>query len=499
MFGEDCLHKVPKKGVSCAEKNHHDCLHRHETKVIIVAFFSLFWLIFRSGVKPSRITYPCQQAALANVLVVLPFISATFGTIGISKHQWITKSWKVILLIFLIIVSGSVILASQYPSASIPQDNEQKINLSISSKLATSSPASNVYAVHGRETATISNLINLMSSKGLDFYALIDSEDVVLIKINNEWDQRGGTDTDVLEQLIQAIINHPNGFTGEIVVADNGQFQGSFSWENSNANYHNKTAQSVVDEFATDNKVSTFDWMTIRGNQVSEYSDGNMNDGYILNSEADPETGIFVSYPKFQTKYGTYISFKQGIWNGEEFDSNLKVINLPVLKSHNMYGVTGAVKHYMGVQSEGVNAPGGLANGHRSIANGGMGTLMAQTRMPTINILCAIWVNAIPANYEGAGPSTSYEQATKVDVLAASTDPVALDFWASKYILVPTAQAIGYSDTHTLSPESTDRNGVTAEAFGIWLHKAKDALISNGFQVISEDSAINVYVSSGKS
>lgn len=35
--------------------------------VFVVGFASLFWLLVRSGLKPSRLRYPCQKAALANV------------------------------------------------------------------------------------------------------------------------------------------------------------------------------------------------------------------------------------------------------------------------------------------------------------------------------------------------------------------------------------------------------------------------------------------------
>lgn len=38
---------------------------------VLVAVASLFWLLIRSGAKPSRLAYPCQQAALANSTALL--------------------------------------------------------------------------------------------------------------------------------------------------------------------------------------------------------------------------------------------------------------------------------------------------------------------------------------------------------------------------------------------------------------------------------------------
>jgi hypothetical protein len=412
------------------------------------------------------------------------------GAAAKSRRYW--GKWSKSLGLVLLIVSSTLTAGQVYQSLMTvnAQNPNQEIQLILSNSTATVSSSSSIYAVNGRQTATVSNLIDLMAQNGLDFYSMIQPNDVVLIKINEEWAERGGTDTDVLKQLIQAIVAHPQGFIGEIVVADNGQWGGSMDWSNSNAENHSQSTQQVVDGFASSYKVSTYDWIPLSGRQVNEYSAGDLNDGYILNATADPITGIYVSYPKFRTVYGTHISFKYGIWNGQAYEDRLKVINLPVLKSHTDYGVTGAVKHYMGVLSNSLTS----SNGHISIAWGGMGTLMAETRMPTLNIMCAIWVNAIPDNYEGAGPDTPYTVATRTNILAASTDPVALDYWASKHILVQAAQAIGYSDTHTLNPDSTNRTGVETEALGNWLPKARDALLRAGIQVTTNEQQMKVVV-----
>ncbi|MGQ9782127.1 MAG: hypothetical protein ACUVQ8_07790 [Nitrososphaeria archaeon] len=43
---------------------------------------------------------------------------------------------------------------------------------------------------------------------------LIARDDVLIIKVNSQWNERGGTNTDLLRKIIGAIIVHPNGFTG---------------------------------------------------------------------------------------------------------------------------------------------------------------------------------------------------------------------------------------------------------------------------------------------
>ena len=111
-----------------------------------------------------------------------------------------------------------------------------------------------------------------------------------------------------------------------------------------------QSAQDVADSFG-DRKVSTYLWDGITTRAVGEYSDGDMRDGYVLKGAESPATGLRVSYPKFRTVKGTCVSFKRGVWDPEDraYDGDrLKVINVPMLKAHFIYGVTACVKHYMG-------------------------------------------------------------------------------------------------------------------------------------------------------
>ncbi|MCW3991932.1 MAG: DUF362 domain-containing protein, partial [Candidatus Bathyarchaeota archaeon] len=161
----------------------------------------------------------------------------------------------------------------------------------------------------------------------------------------------------------------------------------------------------------------------------------------------------------------------------------LKVINVPVLKTHSGYGVTACVKHYMGVPSDKLTSRLGSRT-HNTIGRGGMGTLMVETRFPVLNILDAIWVNANPRS----GPSTPYGRATRVNVVAASTDPVALDHWATKNILLEASPAS--SDRITIDPDR-DVPGF----FGHWLRLSMHEMVKAGYQVTLDEDRMNVYVS----
>jgi len=498
----DSNHNLPKKKFDCYDSTY---FHKKPAKkklflngLFIFGFLNLLWFLFRTGTKPSRIIYPCQKAALKNMALVfssiVPLLS--FSAFRLKTRNMFARSKKAIVAILII----APLLGGIYLQATT---TVEEVGLNIIGTESSSPFSSNIFVVNGREAAHIQNLIDLMGSEDFNFYqssisdvnqgpdGFISPSDVVLLKVNAQWSMRGGTNTDMLKELIQAIVDHPEGFTGEIIVADNGQGSGALERLSPNAEDQSQSTQDVVDYFSENYDVSTFLWDTIRYYQVQEYSSGDMDDGYVVYDIADPDTGIYVSYPKFETDYGTKVSFKNGIWNGTHYEGILKVINLPVLKSHNGYGVTATLKNYMGVQSQ------GLANGHQKVATGGMGTLMVECGLPTLNIIDCIWVNANPANSLSAGPSTSYREATRVNILIAGIDPVALDYWSSKNILIKTSELIGYTDTHTLNPDNTIRSGLT-EAFGVWLNLTKDELIQGGFNVTSDVQEMNIFVNSSE-
>src|SRR5208282_5966828 len=112
---------------------------------------------------------------------------------------------------------------------------------------------------------------------------------------------------------------------------------GSLDWGSNNAEDKTQSMQKVADTFAGRCRVSTALWDRITTTRVAEYSDGDARSGFVVDPSPSPQTGIIVSYPKFETHYSTLVSFKKGVWNPalRSYDSDrLKVINVPVLKSH---------------------------------------------------------------------------------------------------------------------------------------------------------------------
>lgn len=466
----------------------------HNFHFFIFGWVCIIWFLFRTGTKPSRIVYPCQQASLAGAN--LWFAAYLLPLVSLIRTRGNGRGLVPIYLGGGIIMAAILIGALYLPGGLNPDPFPEE--------LSQSNVTSDIFVVNGTSgnDGGASQLLRLMEREGTPFYAtqngtssagIIAKDDVVIIKVNGQWDQRGGTNTDLVKSLIQVIVDHPDGFTGEIIVADNGQAQygpsgtgGSLNFTKNNAQDRSQSMTRVVSSFFGTYKVSTYLWDPITTTRVDGYEEGDMDDGYIVNETRNPRTGIYVSYPKFRTQYGTYVSVKNGIWNtttGAYDEDLLKIVNVPVLKSHGGYGVSGAVKNYMGVPSDNLTAKMGSRT-HNTIMKGGMGTEMAETRYPAITILDAIWINAIPQD----GPRTPYDDATRTNIIAASTDPIALDYWAAENILMPTAQSLGYSDLSSMDPEN-----LSQKKFGSWLRLSLMELRSAGYPVTIDRNAMNVY------
>jgi hypothetical protein len=482
----------------------------------LIGLASLIWLIIRTGTKPTRAGYPCQRMAAANAAawlgaaVVPGLLARTQNIRSFFNRKQVKTALFVAAASLILLIAFRGVEASSSSKVIIDDPGTSGMSagivLSLSENRGTAGKFSDIFAVQGTTGADdgFSRLIDLMEMKGASFYqysgneeegnhtGLIGRSDVVLIKINSQWDERGGTNTDLVKSIIDGIAAHPDGFIGEIIVADNGQGQygskgngGSLAWEKNNALDQARSIERVVEEFSGKAKVSAILWDKITTTKVGEYSEGDFTDGYVLYSSPSARTGITVSYPKFKTPYNTYVSFKHGIWNPdtENYDNErLKVINVPVLKTHMIYGVTASIKHYMGVVSDKLTSH----NAHRSVGRGGMGTQMAETRLPVLNIIDAVWVNAVP----GQGPRTPYSKSTEVNIIAAGKDPIALDYWAAGKILIPTAVELGYSNTGSMDPDVTVRG-----SFGEWLRLSHEELRIAGYQTTIDIDNVDIYVS----
>jgi uncharacterized protein (DUF362 family) len=324
----------------------------------------------------------------------------------------------------------------------------------------------------GNRHAGVDTLLNLMGQNGLKFYrtsvsgtangtnGLIASNDVVLIKVNAQWKYRGCTNSDLVRGLIQRILEHPDGFGGEVVIVENGQGRGSLACDTSssyggntevhaNAQDESHSFLWLVNSLFNDSRVSAFLLDPVRGNFIG--AGEHAANGY--------RTYENVSYPCFTTAGGRRVELREGVWNGTSYGANLKLINVPVLKHHDTGGseITGSIKHMYGLVS--------MSDGQSNFRHyGGLGEtcgkMMVSVHTPVLNIMDAIWVSqSALAGY----PASATHRA---DTILASQDPVALDYWSAKYVLYP----VDNNDQH-----HPDYAGINT-----WLTAARDTIVGRG-------------------
>jgi hypothetical protein len=88
----------------------------------------------------------------------------------------------------------------------------------------------------------------------------------------------------------------------------------------------------------------------------------------------------------------------------------------------------------------------------------------------------------------GCGPATSYSDASFTNVIGASTDPVALDYWTSKHIMIPATIQRGYSSYSSLDPDNP------SAVFHQYLENSMNELKKAGLKATMNEAEMNVYV-----
>lgn len=448
---------------------------------------ALAWLILRSGANPRRLSYPCQKAALAGTLALLGHLTWLGAAAWLCRRLRARVSPAGAVLFMLALLASVFLKGSTLPvtpafaALSLPAwtSPEAVSNVFVvnpvpvpkctlaGGRLPASPPCDDpAYAL---PDAGVKALVRQMEARGPSFYrrpgrgnGIVGAQDAVIIKINNQWGGCGDgdglgrltTNTDLLKGLIWAVLQHPDGFRGEVVVVENTQGV-LFDWALTPANAQDRaqTYQDVVDAFQSlghpvslyllDNLNETL----LRGGRVNaagypagEYARGDMRDAYILLEDPAGSGTDELSYPKFRTAGGRYVSLRYGIWDGSRYDPDrLTLINVPVLKMHGMAGATIAWKNLIGLItiSETERRYGNWDRmhdffwGYTGGANqsyGLLGRQLALVGAPDLNVVDAVWV-AVDDNTSG--------RAVRCNVLVASTDPFAADWYASEYVLRP--------------------------------------------------------------
>ncbi|HWR98789.1 MAG TPA: DUF362 domain-containing protein, partial [Candidatus Methanoperedens sp.] len=258
---------------------------------------------------------------------------------------------------------------------------------------------------------------------------MIAADDVVLVKVNAQWKYRGATNSDLVRGIIQAVLDHPDGFAGEVVIIENGQGRGSLRCDTAAAYGGDTSVQANAN-----NPRHSFTWLVgarFRDPRVSQFLFDPIRERFI--ADDDHVTNGYrrfgtVSYPCFTTRGGNRVEARRGVWKNGAYRGNLKLLNVPVLKDHGGSEFTGAVKHCYGLLSM---ADGRVAERHYDRLGQAAAEMYARVRRPSLTILDATWVSHLAlAGYP--------ESATRrLNRILAGQDPVAVDFVAARDILYP--------------------------------------------------------------
>lgn len=489
---------------------------------------SLLWLLLRSGTKPSRVRYPCQQAAAGTgsfwlTAFAFPGILRGLRALGLRLPEVeLGRRVRAGLLAAGVLAIGLLLILRFAPPRISPPP---QVRATLPAWVSTLPDPSHVFVVDSFPVPDsnaiyhegLDSLLSLLAESNIYLYrsakplpwcdttGIIGKDDVVLIKVNAEWPERGMTNTDLIKGLIGRIVAHPDTFTGEVQLVENGQWRHSWAYSQNNAERRSQTMQSVVDLFAGQGfHVGAYNWTAIgyssNNRWVSEFDSGDTVSGYVR----EDSTGM--TYPKFVTSYGTSISTRLGVWNGTTYQpERLKFFNLPVLKSHSIMGVTGAVKHYIGFLSYAAIGSGAMHT--RAMTQGLLGVNFGKARFPDLNIIDATWVSAEITT----GPNAPYGMCTRLNTLVASRDPIAADYYAGRYVIRPVSWWNGHPSLHdygrmdpdnlnTENPgngrpysDSTPCNGFPYNAFHQSLVSSRDQMLRYGRQVTMDSAQMTVH------
>ena len=365
--------------------------------------------------------------------------------------------------------------------------------------LAADRPDASAQGVHAKSTvfrvnacpvhdgqlrhAGVDAMLHLLSANGTKLYktkatgelngptGLIAADDLVVLKVNAQWKCRGGTNTDMLRGLIHRILQHPEGFNGEVVIFENGQnrpaaFDGIHPDSNKTEYRPFPELEGKVRVNAEQEDLLTIDYLTgtvfagkpVRSFLMDPYSnvfiarDDHTTNGYRRIGE--PGTPC-ISYPCFTTARGNRIEFREGRWTGSGYAQNLKLIHCAILKDHSGdIGMTGALKIVYGTLSM---SDGSSAKRHYQDLGSQCARMWTEVRVPDLNILDCIWVSfgsmTVGKDYVSGCIGYPSENTSRQNVLLAGHDPVALDYHANRHILLP----LGGNSAASHDPDNNSR------------------------------------------
>lgn len=327
---------------------------------------------------------------------------------------------------------------------------------------------------------------------------LIGVDDVVLIKVAAQWWNQGMTNVAATRRVIEKVLEIP-GFRGEVVVFENTHFRMPDGSGLSRAWTHDSDRNvdvpgwtklgDLIPHFeklgakvsfvglvdAGESELAGDHWHdpshaqgVYGGDGRGPIPEGDPRDGYHWDfsrafrrkrSLVD-EAKTPLTWPRFTSpKSGLVIDLRDGVLRREggrlvATDRKLKWLNLVTANEHGSTGFTGAVKSPMGIvdMSAGRMGKDPRVQDYQSVHHfgapdaswrmaGPLAHFARHVRRPDLILAVAEWVAVrprdVPFDEEAHDLRVAAESAVHTKTVVAGTDPVAIDTWLVRNLLMP--------------------------------------------------------------
>jgi hypothetical protein len=309
-----------------------------------------------------------------------------------------------------------------------------------------------------RNGTAVTNVQNVLALAG-GIQRFVGYDDVVVLKPNGQWPNQGYTHTLCLKALIDVILNRPGGFAGEIMIAEhvhrdpstalNTSYCWNMSAANRQRNWPDMNYLQLVDDYharGIPNVTANPLYDSGQGGFVAATGPGGLSasqQGWVRTTYTTAANGrtVRLSNAILRSSYsGKLIDLKNGVWqNGSYNGQKVRLIFLPTLNNHSgldsqdYAGPTSAIKCHLGIVeftgSSGYSLHGvGYDTNQADAVGESVGHLITRVVTPTFYLTCA--------EYTGYGGRTN-SYATHTRAVGLCADPVTLDYWMCKYVMLP--------------------------------------------------------------
>jgi hypothetical protein len=351
----------------------------------------------------------------------------------------------------------------------------------------------------GRGASPSANVDTVLDKLG-GMASVVGPDDVVIIKVSAQWWNQGMTNVAAVKRVIEQVLERP-GFRGEIIVFENTHFRLADGSGLSRAWVHpsernvdvpgwNKLGD-LIPHFRTRGAPVSFVGLIDAGPSAlsgDEWHDpghgagvyggdgrgpieaGDPRDGYHwdfgrtfrLRKTWFDDARTPLTWPRFTSPAsGLVVDLQAGVMHRESnrlvaTDRKLTWINLTTANEHASTGFTGACKSTMGVVDMSAGALGTheRARGYASVHYFGQGSPSANWRMagplaqlaqevrsPDLILSVAEWVAFEPTTPTAEDMRHSAATCAQTRTVVAGRDPVAIDTWIVRNLMVETPSA----------------------------------------------------------